>query len=63
MTIRLLPAIEIYTIIMVAIQFPRVGVCLMWGIVKKICLRDGSFALSIVQIPTYAREGWGRALH
>ena len=61
MTIRLL---QIYTIIMVvAYNSPGWRVCLMWGIVKKICPRDGSFALSIVQIPTYAWEGWGRALH
>ena len=28
-----------------------------------VCLRSGSFALSIVQLPTCTQEGWGRALH
>ena len=50
-------------IMVVAYNSPGWGLHLMWGIVKKTCLRGGSFALSILQIPTYAREGWGGALH
>ena len=30
---------------------------------KTFCLRGESFVLSIVQNPTYAREGWGGAFH
>ena len=48
---------NVHAIIMVvACNSPGWGLHLMWGIVKN-CPRGGFFALSIVQIPTYAREG------
>jgi len=44
---------------MLAIQFPHVTrvVGAMWGIVRILCPKGESFALSIVQIATYAQEG------
>ena len=42
---------------------PGWWVRLTLGIVKIFCPRGESFTLSIVQIPTYAQERWGGALH
>ena len=55
MTIRLLPAIEIYThnYYGCCIQFPRVGVASYVGNCKKLP-KEWVFC---IQIPTYAREG------